>query len=381
VLLNCARVSVDAATADRIRKVVRPDLDWAYLVRTASAHGTRPLLYRHLSRIVPETVPGAVLAALREAFLANARRNLLLTAELIRVLKSFDEHGVRAVPFKGPTLAACAYGNLALREFADLDLLVRAPEFSRAKELLIERRYRLGIGLSPAQEAEYLASIRQLPLLSTDGACMVELHSHVMPRHFYFPLDLDHLSGPLQTVQVSGRAVPTLPKEDLLLVLCAHGAKHRWGCLGWVCDVAELLRACPGMDWPRVEEQAGRLRSRRMLRLGLLLANDLLGAPLPCEVEREARADAVVNRLVARVSRTLLRAPADAPGGLALALFQIRARERLGDGVRYALSMALTPTVADWFSYRLPASISFFYYLLRPIRLVGKYFRRLTHFA
>jgi hypothetical protein len=65
------------------------------------------------------------------------------------------------------------------------------------------------------------------------------------------------------------------------------------------------------------------------------------------------------------------------PAGFRNALFHLRARERLADGLRYALSLALTPTVADWTTVRMPRGLSFVHYLWRPVRLVGKYGRHL----
>jgi hypothetical protein len=35
--------------------------------------------------------------------------------------------------------------------------------------------------------------------------------------------------------------------------------------------------------------------------------------------------------------------------------------------------MAFAPTVNDLTFFRLPRPLSFFYYLLRPVRLIGKY--------
>jgi hypothetical protein len=43
------------------------------------------------------------------------------------------------------------------------------------------------------------------------------------------------------------------------------------------------------------------------------------------------------------------------------------------DGLRYGLSMTLTPTVADWEVIRLPAALSFLYHAVRPFRLAAKY--------
>jgi hypothetical protein len=69
---------------------------------------------------------------LRARFEEIARKNLRFTAELIRILNCLESHGIAAIPFKGPTLAESVYGNLALREFSDLDILVRQSDFPRA---------------------------------------------------------------------------------------------------------------------------------------------------------------------------------------------------------------------------------------------------------
>jgi hypothetical protein len=377
LLLRSARMAMDDATAERVRALVRRDLDWGYLARMAQAHGTEPLLYWHLSRVAPDAVPAPALDALRRRFLDNARHNLLLTGELLEILRRFATRGVRAIPFKGPTLAARAYGNLALRRFADLDLLLSRADLPRSRELLTAAGYRSDLPLAPAQQDAYLASIGQVPFVREDGGVLVELHTRIMPRDFHFPLGLERLWPRRRPVTLAGQEVHVPAEDDLLLILCAHGAKHAWACLGWVCDVAELLRACPALDWPRVATEARSLRSERLLWLGLLLAHDWLGAPVPGDLVRRARGSSAVRGLAARVGRQMFREADGGPGGLRDALFQLRARERPGDGLRYALSLALAPTVADWTALRLPAPLSFLYHLVRPARLAGKYGRLL----
>ena len=269
------------ARAEQVRTLLRQDLDWAYLVGAAQAHGTAPLLYWHLTRLGPDAIPAPIRGDLRQWFHANACHNLLLTDELLRLLRLFTAHRVRVVPFKGPTLAAYAYGNLALRQFIDLDLLVSPPDLPRARELLAVEGYRSGLPLASAQEEAYLASIGQMPFVRDDGTCMVELHARIAPRDFHFPIGAERLVPRLRPVSLNGKEVLALAGEDLLLVLCAHGAKHLWPCLGWVCDVAELLRVPAEMNWPAVVEEARSLRCERILLLGLLLAHDLLQAPVP----------------------------------------------------------------------------------------------------
>src|SRR2546423_1653893 len=106
LLLCCGRSCMDAANAARIRALLNEELDWDRLVGLARRHGMLPLLYRSLEASDPEAVPLPTMAELREAFHANAARNLALTGELLRFLKQFETDGIPALPFKGPVLAA-----------------------------------------------------------------------------------------------------------------------------------------------------------------------------------------------------------------------------------------------------------------------------------
>ena len=70
---------------------------------------------------------------LRERYHSNARRNLFLVSELLKLLKLLESHGIGAIAFKGPVLALYAYGNLSLRQQLDLDILVRKRDIFESK--------------------------------------------------------------------------------------------------------------------------------------------------------------------------------------------------------------------------------------------------------
>ncbi len=62
--------------------------------------------------------------------------------ELQRILDIFKSHGITAIPYKGPVLAIQAYGNLAFREFGDLDIFIQKQDFLKVKELLLDNGYK-----------------------------------------------------------------------------------------------------------------------------------------------------------------------------------------------------------------------------------------------
>ena len=375
LLLRSMRVVPDPDHGDPGKELFRTGLDWNDVVRSAAAHWVTPLLYSRLQATCPDAVPPAVLAQLRDGFRNNIVQNLFLTGELLTLLELFESQAIRVLPFKGLTLAAVAYGDPALRYPGDLDLLIPERDVPRARALLAARGYRPRIDLSGAQETAYLRSLCQLAFVRDDSAFMVELHTQIMPRAFPFPLDCESLWPRRVSTALGGRQVPSLAPEDLLLVLCVHGAKHVWSCLRWICDVAQLVRARADMDWTRVTEQARVLRIERVLSLGLVLAADLLAAPVPEHIVRKARADPRVASLALEVSRRLFGQDAGPVSGLGSMRFHFRVRERRLDGIRYGISLATVPTPADWVSLRLPAPLFPVYYVLRAMRLAGKYVR------
>lgn len=376
LLFCCTRTCMDPISAERIRSLLREDMDWSYLLQTASRWRVRPLLYRNLNAICLEGVPEAILAQLRNHFHTNAQRNLFLVGELVKLLRLFEIQGIPAISFKGPVLAASVYTNFALRECGDLDLLVRKQDVIEAKSLLISKGYRSTQQLTDTQELACLESHLAYHLAYDDGNVGVELHWRIAPAYFAFPFDLDCLWEDLEPTPLAGTTIRHLSAQELLLILCVHGAKHHWERLSWICDIAELVRAHEELDWGRVLAQAGRLGCKRMLFLGLFLANDLLEADLPEEVWSKIQADPVVKPLATQMYECLFSEEGGSYGGTEWHIYHLRIKERWRDRLLYFLHWGcnrVAPDAEDQTVLPLSPFLSFFYYLLRPIRLVREY--------
>jgi hypothetical protein len=291
-----------------------------------------------------------------------------LAGILVKLMELFDANRIPALAFKGPALAEELYGNLALRPFADLDLILPHDEIPRAAELMFAQRFTAEPGSAILLGARAMDTAGQFAFRSCEGAALVELHSEVTLRHFPRRPDATFFFGSPTTVAVAGRRVRTLEPTSLILSLCVHGAKDFWASLKWVVDLAEFLRVHAALDWREVLRRAGDLRTERMLRLGFLLAERLIGVQLPEELRRSCEADRQARQLAARVAAGLL------DEGQALSTrerFEFRARThpRYWGGIRYALRLALTPAEEDR-AVSPPGPLPV---LLRPLRLLRKY--------
>jgi len=375
LLLCCARREMDSPARDRLLRLLQEPLDWPSLRKRAGHHGVTPLLSQNLKSAFPGLVPAAVLEQFQNHALATAGRNLFLTHELLKILDLFQGHGIPAIPFKGPSLAWFAYGKLASRPFADLDILVQRKDFSRAKEILLGLGYRGDFSLAPPQEKRFLRTHHEYPLARKDGKVLVELQWGVTPRDFSFLFPLEPLWERLGEMDFEGRKVLAFAPEDLFLALCLHGAEHCWERLIWVCDLAEMMRTHRDMDWEESVGRAKRLGCSRILLLGLFLARKLLEADLPESVWNLCLADESLRSLAEEVEERLRSKEASSPSLFERSRFYLKVSERRRDKFRFCLRLASTPTVEDWQALSLPASLSFLYYLIHPLRILGKYGR------
>jgi hypothetical protein len=345
--------------------------DWEYVARLARRHAVVPLVYRALQTFARGAAPEPVRKALSETYRSNAARNVLLAGELLRVSKLFESGGVSALAYKGPALAVAAYGDLSLRRFVDLDVIVRARDLGRASQLLRDSGY-AAQGLSAGQESALARTQHAVSYSRDGGRLVVELHRDVSAKDFA-DVTLDEGAwGRAARVAVLNGSVNAPAAEDLLLALCVHGTKHLWERLAWVCDVAGLVNSNPGLDWPAVFGRASAARVERMLLVGLTLARGLAGTRLPEDVLPKVEKDGAAARLASEAARRMFDGAEYRPAGFLRNVgFNLRARGRARERLRY-FRFILTPTGGDLASIRLPARLGFVYYLLRPFRLLLK---------
>ena len=366
LLLCCARTS--AAPVARLRELAAGDVDWEYVFQLARRHSIVPLVYVQLQRHASDLVPPQVLAKLKKHYFENSARNTLLTAELCRLINLFRDEGIETIPYKGPVLALFAYGDIALRRFVDLDVIVKRSDVLKAREMLLNQGYTPSKSLSLDQQEMLLRTQHNMQFSCDNHRLIIELHWEVAPHLFASTVNGERLWQDLITLDLNGTPVKTFSAEDLLFSLCVHGSRHLWERLGWICDIAELIARRP-LNWPALLERAGIADTERMFLLGVHLAQRLLDAPVPTEVKQRCDADQRLSSLADNIIDHLFNGPTHVPAtSREIFKYNIGVRKTLSARARYLLYV-LRPTDSDLGSRSFPPSLSFAYYLTRPFRL------------
>ena len=369
LLLCCARTVIDEGTADRIQILLRQAIDWSYLIDNAVHHRVVPLLYLTLRQSYPGIAPKEILQELEHHYRANVRRNLYLTVELIKLIDWLKtSHQIAVIPYKGPALAMIAYGNLSLRQFGDLDILVHQRDYLTIRDLLLAQGYRLAADWG-----------WECSLVDDTRRVCIDLHRGIAPEEFPTHLSFGCLQEHLEAAPVPGGRINTPCPEDMLIMLCIQLTKDAWEGslrLSKICDIAELLRARPNLNWEAVFKEARKLGCQRMLFLGLSVAHKLLGAPVPESLSR-SRAYPHSSALTAHIyQRLILEAGCSYPTQLSRAHFHFKMRERWRDKIYpyyHRCKVLMTPNERDKALLPLLPFLSFFYYGIRPLRLLRDY--------
>ena len=370
LLLCCARTSAAGEVVSRLRELAAAQIDWEYLFLLARRHAIVPLVYLQLERHAADFVPHENLGQFKQNYLENSARNTVLTAEMCRLIGLLAEAGIKAIPYKGPALAAFAYDNVALRRFVDLDVIVKKPDVFRAREILLTEGYTPAKSLSRNQQEILLRTQHNMQFSRDNHRLIVELHWQVASHLFASAVSSDKLWQNLTTIDLNGTPVKTLSSSELLFSLCVHGSRHLWERLNWICDVAELL-ARHRFDWTTLLERAARSDSERMFLLGLHLAERLLAAPLPNDVKRRCDSDDRLKSLAAKVIKNLFNGTTHVPAtSREIFQYNLSVRKTLRARARYVI-YTLRPTDIDLGGRSFPPALSFAYYLTRPIRLLG----------
>ncbi len=375
LLLHAAANDGTLAARHRTRELVQAVANWPLFLERATQHAVIPLMDHEIGRNASDLVVPETSSRLRAAAQEGAMRTLRLTGDLVAVHRALVNAGVSAIPFKGPTLAALVYGNLSLRQFEDLDILVRDRELSRARDALFAAGFSPVLQLTDDQRASIVLSGHHEQLQHVGSGTTVELHWSLNNRALTHDAFEHQWWEELQPISIGGVAMHTLGPERMLLYLCMHGGKHSWARLSWLCDLHRALHTYPRADWEEIWRLAHQNGAARMVAIGLGLVNDLfdgqaLTAPAWTRRHRDASAGRVCELLARRLrGEPELVRPIDFR-------VQLQSRERYRDRLRYTWHVIATPHPADVALLGLPRALHGLYYIARPLRLTWKYLSR-----
>jgi hypothetical protein len=250
---------------------------------------------------------------------------------------------------------------------------VHPADITHAKEVVADAGYRFGSHLPWAQETVAMHWNSQLTFVRETSGIHLDLHWRMLPAAFPCAAWFDSIWDRLGPAVFETEEISALNTEELLLYLCAHGAKHSWQILAPITDVARLLAVRGDLNWDRLMSDFFRFGGQIVLALGLWLASELAGTRLPHTIAHSVDAilaDKAFTRVV--MERLLTNSPERYEASSEFWL-QVRLASGWSSKLRYSAAQVFLPTEADGESLNLARSLFFLYYPYRQVRLALKY--------
>ncbi len=374
LLLYCAKVDAAENRRTRLLDLLPQISDWETVLNLANHHGLIPLVHLRLKETVWEQLPKEAREALEIGRRNNATQALSMTSELLRLMRLLQQNNIFALPYKGPALSVQLYGDVAMRQYGDLDVVIFKEDWRKVDALLISDGWEIDFNLNPVQEKYFQDGYNVHSYFSSRRNVMLEIHWAFAEPLFSFPFALSSIHTPMSELEVSGVVLPVPVPEDLLFILCFHGTKHKWERLGWLTDIAYLLARYPELDWQRVYDLAASYRLQRALKTMLCLIHSINRVTLLPAIHAEAFSDPVAVSVAKEIEQLIFTHPMEEEGYISDKLYR-KMRENWRDRFAYHFYLLLKTIPADWrlISYQLPRGLFFLYYPARLIRLLRKY--------
>lgn len=345
-------------------------VDWSPVVRLAYKQGMLPIL---CDRIAAEAGASGqrshFVSLLNQAKLQNARRNLVLAAETLRLLAALENGAVPTIAFKGCVLSVAVHGNFASRKAGDIDLLVEKKNVPRAVQILQDCSYQSYDVRTLTEQVGHLTYDCEWEFINHERRIGVDLHWDLTGRNCGPAIPIERLWSRAVTTRFYNQSIRAFSREDLILVLGIHAAKHYWQKWEWIYTFARTLQQEPRVQWSDLFEEAHRMGAGRILALGTILADKFYGVPMPEEVRARINGDKEAQILAKRALKWLLSGGIEVIPPSHLRQFLADTRDSVSSKAQYWFRAATTPTTKDYI-IELPARLHWLFYLIRGVRLL-----------
>lgn len=262
-------------------------LTWTTVGELAKQNAVSQLFYQRINDMRID-IPDDLQSQLKNAFIWNVARNLLIAREISELMRCFQQKNIPVMLLKGIYLSEFVYANIGLRTMTDIDLLIpkekveKAIEVAQSNGFLPDRPY--------LPDADGILHYHAPPMAKEGLA--IELHWSLTRSSILPGIDTTGLWNRAQTLQWNGVEAQALGLEDLVLHLAVHAAfgHHFFHQLRSLYDLDLVVRKFTnGLHWEEVISICREWRAEKGTYLAFRLANELLDTNIPENVLQQLR--------------------------------------------------------------------------------------------
>ncbi|MDP1417458.1 nucleotidyltransferase family protein [Peribacillus simplex] len=342
------------------------DIDWGIFLQLAWHHRVYPLIYSKLKKADNNRIPPHVIQTLYKEFKKNTLQMLHLSGEMEKVSELFTENQIRLLYLKGPVIAADIYGDISLRTSKDLDILIPISDLKRAEELLLSIGYEKEVVPNVLNEWKWRS--HHVVYFHPQKNIQLEIHWRLQPLPLKEP-KFNELWERKRVSTLTSYPVYLLGKEDLLLYLISHGARHGWFRLRWLLDIDQMLRK--GLKLDDINLLISKYQNRKLVGQALILTSELLKTHMNESWEKLKEGND--SKKIAKKAIDFIKGTESLATITSSNYYKDYSKSLKTILQKFFLFLILFyPSSADLMTLRVPKPLHFLYFPLRPFLVVWR---------
>lgn len=353
LIIECCKTEKNYTLIENIVPQIK---DWDKFINLSYSHGVFPLVYHTLKEFQDQTSI-QVLAKLKSINLDIAKQNMLMTSELLKVMKLLEENGIKAIAFKGPVLSQMAYGDITLRQYVDLDILIDEIDLERTSELLQKNNYKELYDLQDYQKENLKNLVHDRSFINKTNGINIELHWTLSSSEFFIDLEgLNYLEN-VEKSNLNTQEINVLSLEILFIYLCIHGNKHMWERIEWLVDLVLLIKK-ENIDLEKVLNLSKKIDAERVVLSSILICEKIFSINFHLNIHDNTSLQKVVVKYLTKLYNDYSN-PNKSKHTKQVSYIQWYMLKSFKNRIKYIKAL-LTPTENDYESLKLSKSFSFF---------------------
>jgi hypothetical protein len=259
-VIFCCRVFIKTATAEELEQfIVTHDIDWQEVYKLSALHRVRPVVYNVLANNKKIPVPASALSQFYNycqvlSLFAFERR-----VESVRIQNLLSQHQVPTRMYKGLDFTMMAYGgDIGMREFTDMDLIVDQQNLPALIEVMIAEGY-------TSSQLNYFRRFPRQFIKGKKDICFEKRNANgrVFCFEFHYRPTGNMLDMPLGFRELLGKdyltsTLPITRQQYYQLMLINHGMSDYYPNLRSLVDLV-LLAGTHDLYVPQLLQQHERL--------------------------------------------------------------------------------------------------------------------------
>lgn len=290
ILLAC-RTELPPGRIQQLSEVIPHITEWEKFAEMIRLNGVSAIFFHSISRAgLKNCIPEPVRSVLQQSYYANITRNTWVELELHRILEHLHSLGVSVIPLKGILLGKFIFGNTALRQSNDIDLLVDRANGQFVWDTLKTLGYkRTSVAHDHWHEEHWEDFAKHFPALN-NGKINVEVHQSLFPAVPEINQIMANAWEQAVEVDFNGLRVMLLSLEYQFVFLSYHLDTHvdiGQFQLRLYVDLAEIAgRFRDKINWELLLELADKTRSRDKVLMNLYLVSRFFEIELSATVTK-----------------------------------------------------------------------------------------------